>query len=183
MDAALGGWQVSAINTAQAGTPFNLTYTPASANQVSPTISNSFRGANLYRPNHIAGVNPVLNTRLASGYVQYVNPAAFTFPVTDTAATGFRSPFGNVSRNPLRTPEFNQTDLSLNKKFATPLESLKVEFRTEFYNLFNHTNFYLPSTLGGTIASTASATPVTASSGGQITSTFTPRVIQFGLEI
>ena len=45
-----------------------------------------------------------------------------------------------------------QTDLALNKKFSAPLESLKVEFRTEFYNIFNHTNLYLPgSGLGGTL--------------------------------
>ncbi len=183
IDSALGGWQVSVINTAQAGTPFNLTYTPSSSNQVSPTIANSFRGANLYRPNRIQGVNPILNTKLPSGYIQYVNPAAYTFPVTGTAAAGFQSPFGHSSRNPLRTPEFNETDLSLNKKFATPGDRFKVEFRTEFYNLFNHTNLYLPSTIGGTVASTATPTPVAASTGGQITSTYTPRVIQFGLKI
>ena len=49
-NAILGGWQVSAINTAQAGTPFNLTYTPNSAQQVSPQISATYRGANEYRP-------------------------------------------------------------------------------------------------------------------------------------
>ncbi len=183
VDEALGGWQVSVINMAQSGTPFNLTYTPSSSNQVSPTISNSFRGANLYRPNRIPGVAPILNTKLASGYIQYVNPAAFTFPVTGTTATGFKSPFGNLARNAFRNPAFNETDFALNKKFATPVESLKVEFRTEFYNLFNHTNLYLPSTIGGTVASTATATPVAANSGGLITSTFSPRVIQFGLKV
>ncbi len=175
-DAAIGGWQVSVINMAQAGTPFNLTYTPSSSNQVSPTIANSFRGANLYRPNRIAGVNPILNTKLASGYIQYVNPAAFALPATGTAATGFLSPFGNLSRNPLRTPAFYETDLSLNKRFVLPTEKFKLEFRTEFYNLFNHTNLYLPSTIGGTNGATAST-------GGLVTSTFQPRVIQFGLKI
>jgi hypothetical protein len=86
------------------------------------------------------------------------------------------SPFGTASRNPGRTPPLNQTDMALNKKFSTPVESLKIEFRTEFYNLFNHTNYYLPSTIGGTQGSNAS-------SGGQISSTFTPRVLQFGLKI
>ena len=176
VDAAIGGWQVSVINMAQAGTPFNLTYTPSASNQVSPTIANSFRGANLYRPNRIAGVNPILNTRLASGFIQYVYPAAFALPATGTAATGFLSPFGNASRNPLRTPAFYETDLALNKRFAIPIDNLKVEFRTEFYNLFNHTNLYLPSTIGGTNGQTAST-------GGLVTSTFQPRVIQFGLKV
>jgi hypothetical protein len=171
VETALGGWQVSVINTMQSGTPFDLTYTPAAANQVSPTISNSFRGANLYRPNRIPGVKPIQNTQLSSGFIQYVNLAAFSLPLT----TG--SPFGNTPRNELRNTAFYQTDLSLNKKFATPVERLKVEFRAEFYNILNHTNLYLPSTVGGTIG-----TPTTTT-GGQITSTFEPRIVQFGLKI
>lgn len=90
-------------------------------------------------------------------------------------------PFGNASRNPLRNTAFYQTDLALNKKFSTPIESLKVEFRTEAYNLLNHTNLYLPGgALGGTIGA---ATNNAATTGGIITSTFQPRVLQFGLKI
>ncbi|MGI4756594.1 MAG: hypothetical protein ACRYGF_07065, partial [Janthinobacterium lividum] len=176
VDAALGGWQVSVINTMQSGTPFNVTYSPGAANQVSPTIANSFRGANLYRPNLVPGVNPRLNTRVAgSGYVQYLNPAAFSLP----AANG--SPFGNLARNYLRHPAFYETDLALNKKFSTPVDRLKVEFRTEFYNLINHTNLYLPSgALSGTVGATANNV---ATGGGIISSTFQPRVIQFGLKL
>ncbi len=172
VDAALGGWQVSIINTMQSGTPFNVTYTPGAGNQVSPTIANSFRGANLYRPNLVPGVNPRLGTQIAgSGYIQYLNPAAFSLP----AASG--SPFGNVPRNYLRNPAFYETDLALNKKFSTPVERLKVEFRTEFYNLINHTNLYLPSgALSGTVGAVATG-------GGIISSTFQPRVIQFGLKV
>ncbi len=174
VDSVLGGWQVSVINTMQSGTPFNLTYTPASTNQVSPTIANSFRGANLYRPNIIPGVKPKLNTQITSGsnagYIQYVNPAAFALPATSG------SPFGNAPRNYLRNPAFYQSDLSLNKRFSTPLEGLKVEFRSEFYNILNHTNLYLPATIGGTNGATAST-------GGLITSTFEPRIIQFGLKV
>ena len=176
VDAAIGGWQLSIINTMQSGTPFNITYSPAAANNVSPTISNSFRGANLFRPNRIPGINPILNTQIASsGYIQYINPVAFSLPAT-TAGGVTQSPFGNSSRNPLRNTPFYQTDLSLNKRFSTPLESLKVEFRTEFYNILNHTNLYLPSTIGGTNGAVAST-------GGQITSTFEPRIIQFGLKV
>ncbi|HEY6375622.1 MAG TPA: TonB-dependent receptor, partial [Edaphobacter sp.] len=55
VDAVLGGWQLSAINTAQAGTPFNLTYSPNGATAVSPQISATYRGANEYRPNMVSG--------------------------------------------------------------------------------------------------------------------------------
>jgi hypothetical protein len=169
-----GGWQLSAINTAQSGTPFNLTYNPTGAQQVSPQISATYRGANEYRPNRILGQPVTLGTasRAANtGYVNYVNTAAFALPATSG------SPFGNASRNPGRSPAFNETDLSVNKKFITPIEGLNIEFRTEFYNLFNHTNFYLPGNISGTQGA------ATVSGGGQITSTFEPRIIQFGLKI
>jgi hypothetical protein len=198
VDSVLGGWQVSGINTAQAGTPFNITYGPNSAQAVSPQIQNSFRGLNLYRPNHVAGV-PITqgrsNRAANTGFVNYVNFAAFVLPPIKDAAGNTLSPFGNASRNPGRTPAFYQTDLALNKKFSTPIESLKVEFRTEFYNLFNHTNLYLPGTISGTQGTTTATigtggTVPTAgivggipNGGGQITSTFEPRIIQFGLKV
>jgi hypothetical protein len=174
----LGGWQVSVINTAQSGTPFNLTYTPNGAQQLSPQIGATYRGANEYRPNRVAGVpvtQGVSHRAANSGYVNYVNYAAFTLPAIKSGTTVL-SPFGNASRNPGRTPPFNEMDLALNKRFATPVERVKVEFRTEFYNLLNHTNYFLPGTIGGTQGGNPT-------SGGQITSTFTPRVIQFGLKI
>ncbi len=176
VDAVIGGWQLSTINTMQSGTPFNLTYGPASANQVSQQITASYRGANLYRPNVVPGVPKLLRTQAPNGFINYVNPAAFSFPATRDAGGNLLSPFGNASRNPLRNTPFYQTDLALNKKFSTPIESLKVEFRTEFYNILNHTNLYLPGTVTGTVGAVATG-------GGQITSTFEPRIIQFGLKV
>ncbi|HEY0796290.1 MAG TPA: TonB-dependent receptor [Acidisarcina sp.] len=183
VDSLFGGWQVSAINTAQAGTPFNLTYTPNSATAVSPQIGATYRGANEYRPNLVPGVPIIKKSKLPNtGYIQYVNYAAFTLPATKDASGNLLSPFGNSPRNPGRTPAFYETDLDLNKKFSTPVESLKVEFRTELYNLFNHTNLYLPSSgLGGTLSTPTSQNH--PSSGGTITSTFEPRIVQFGLKI
>ncbi len=183
VDAALGGWQVSLINTAQAGTPFNLGYTPNSANAVSQQISATYRGANEYRPNVVAG-QPLTQGRKVraanTGYVQYVNLAALTLPATRVGAVGtpLLSPFGDAARNPGRTPAFYQSDFDLNKRFATPVEGLKVEFRAEFYNVLNHTNLYLPSSaLSGTLGSG------TATGGGVISSTFEPRIVQFGLKV
>jgi hypothetical protein len=193
-----GGWQVSVIDTAQAGTPFNLTYGPNAAQQVSPQISATYRGANEYRPDRVPGV-PVTqgkgNRAANSGYVNYINYAAFVLPAIKDAAGNILSPFGSASRNPGRTPAFYQTDFSLNKKFITPIPGMKIEFRAEFYNVFNHTNLYLPSTIGGTQATTTQtlgvgATPTISqltggvpSSGGQISSTFEPRIIQFGFKV
>ena len=197
-NALLGGWQISAINTLQAGTPFNLTYGPNGNQAVSPQISATYRGANEYRPDRVPR-QKVTQGRASrspgSGYVNYINFAAFVLPPAKDAAGNYLSPFGDASRNPGRTPPFYESDLDLNKRFDLPVESMKLEFRTEFYNLFNHSNLYLPGTIGGTQGTTAQtlgtgATPVLSeitggvpTSGGQISSTFEPRIIQFGLKL
>jgi len=196
----LGGWQISAINTAQAGTPFNITYSPNAAQAVSPQISATYRGANEYRPNKVTGASVTQgksNRAGNTGYVNYINQAAFVIPPVKDAAGNVLNPFGNASRNPGRTPPFNETDLDLNKKFNTPIESLKLEFRAEAYNVFNHTNLYLPGNISGsqgtivpgTVLSTG-ATPAPSqiqggnpTGGGQITSTFEPRILQLALKV
>jgi hypothetical protein len=81
--------------------------------------------------------------------------------------------------------------------FDTPIESLKLEFRAEAYNVFNHTNLYLPGNISGsqgtivpgTVLATG-ATPAPSqiqggnpSGGGQITSTFEPRILQLALKV
>ena len=197
MDSVLGGWQVSAINTMQAGTPFNITYSPNSAQQVSLQIGATYRGANEYRPDLVPGkkVTQGRSSRAANtGYVNYINYSAFEVPPIKDAAGNVLSPFGNAARNPGRTPAFYETDLDLNKRFNTPVESMKIEFRTEVYNLFNHTNLYLPGTITGSQGTTTAtaglggSVPVSSISGnptggGQITSTFEPRIFQFALKI
>jgi hypothetical protein len=197
VDGVFGGWQISGINTMQAGTPFNITYSPNSSQAVSPQISATYRGANEYRPDLVHGqaISQGIGNRAANtGYVNYINPNAFVLPPIKDGAGNVLSPFGSASRNPGRGQAFYQTDISLNKKFSTPVESLKVEFRTEFYNIFNHTNYYLPGGISASqgtttaVAGAGGSVPVSAitaapSTNGQITSTLTPRVIQFGLKI
>ncbi len=98
---------------------------------------------NVRRPNLIPGVNPYLNNDRS-----LINPAAFAIPSPGT--------FGDLPRNALRGPNFKQVDFIFNKRFPIT-ESVRVEFRTEIFNIFNQTNFALPSsalnvglpTLGG----------------------------------
>jgi hypothetical protein len=196
-DSLLGGWQISSIITLQAGTPFNITYSPNAAQALSPQISATYRGANEYRPDRVPG-QPITqgkgNRAANSGYVNYINPLAFVLPPIKDGAGNLLSPFGNASRNPGRSPADYQTDLAINKRFSTPIESLKVEFRAESYNLFNHTNMTIPGTIsasqgtttavvgvGGTVP--VSAITASPSTNGQITSTLEPRIFQFGLKI
>ena len=186
LDAILGGWQVSAIDTAQAGTPFNLSYTPNSNQYASTQITANYRGVNLYRPNRVSGV-PLTQGRkvqlAGSGAIQYINYNAVQIPALYDSSGAYQPPFGNLSRNPGRTPPLFQTDLDFNKTFNTPKEGVKIEFRSELYNIFNHTNLYLPSTISGTQSATPGGPLNPASAGGLISSTFTPRVVQFALKV
>jgi hypothetical protein len=85
---------------------------------------------NVRRPDLVAGVNPYLtNDRLI------LNPAAFAAPQPGT--------FGNVPRNALRGPNFQQFDIVLNKRFKFS-ETKNLEFRTEVFNIFNRANFDIP---------------------------------------
>jgi hypothetical protein len=86
---------------------------------------------NVRRPDLIPGVNPYLDNDR-----NLLNPAAFAIPVAGA--------FGNLSRNALRGPNFQQADLIFNKRIPIK-ESVRLEFRTEIFNLFNRANFALPS--------------------------------------
>jgi hypothetical protein len=85
---------------------------------------------NVRRPSIVTGVNPYLNSDR-----NLLNPAAFTTPAPGQ--------FGDLPRNALRGPNFTQFDLIFNKRFRFS-ESRSIEFRTEVFNLFNHTNFDTP---------------------------------------
>jgi hypothetical protein len=80
---------------------------------------------------------------------------------------------GNSNRTPLYGPDFVNTDLSLVKRFPIPFrESTDLEFRSEFFNLFNHAQFYLPGS------------DVDSPNFGRITETVNnPRLIQFALKL
>jgi hypothetical protein len=78
--------------------------------------------------------------------------------------------FGNSGRNVIIGPGFNNFDFSVIKKTA-PTETASVEFRAEFFNLFNRTNFGGPNITVGT--------PLF----GVITSAFDPRILQFGVKV
>lgn len=83
------------------------------------------------RPSLITGVSPYLNNDR-----NFLNPAAFTIPAPGT--------FGDLPRNALKGPGFQQFDLILNKRFRIN-ETMNLEFRTEIFNILNHANFGNPA--------------------------------------
>src|SRR5271169_772896 len=144
------GWQLDAIVTVQTGTPFSVL-----------TNETAFVQA---RADSVPGCDPTLTGSVNSRLQEYFNTTCFT-PAT---APG---DFGNTGRNLLRGPAQVNTDFSIVKLFPVT-ERAQIEFRTEFFNLFNNVNFANPVNV------------LASSNVGQIVSTSTgPRVIQFALKV
>jgi hypothetical protein len=92
------------------------------------------------RPDLIPGIDPYL-----AGDRNFLNPAAFAIPAPGT--------YGNLPRNAFKGPNFQQFDVILAKRFPIK-ESTNLEFRSEFFNIFNHANFANPgSTLNSALPS------------------------------
>ena len=82
------------------------------------------------------------------------------------------------------SPSFYQLDLGLQKSFALPINEVsRIEFRAEFFNLLNKTNFGAPNGNASGLVFDSSGR-VTATGGfGQIRTTFPARQIQFALKV
>lgn len=108
------------------------------------------------------------------------NPPYLNFAAFREAPAGR---FGNLERNSLRSPSTYQLNLGLTKNFAF-LERFKIQFRTEFFNIFNTPQLGVPNTDLGSAPPTG---PLRGDENyfGVIRSTqaFTNRQIQFGLRL
>jgi Carboxypeptidase regulatory-like domain len=146
---ALNGWEISGTVFAHSGVPFSVLSAPYSAggdgivNGSGPQFASLRAGVPLYERNPIPGVTP-------PGTIQWLNPNAFVSAVDPStgACAGGDNPgdcqFGNLGRNALRGPDFFWSDFYLTKWF--PLgERVKLRVDAQFFNLFNHPNFALPS--------------------------------------
>jgi Carboxypeptidase regulatory-like domain len=146
---ALNDWQVSGSVFWHSGIPFSVLSTPYSANGngivngSGPQFASEVPGVPLYEHNPIPSVTQ-------PGTVQWLNPNAFVSAVDPStgACSGGDSPqkchFGNLGRNALRGPDFVWSDFYVTKWFLLS-ERVKLRFDTQFFNVFNHPNFALPS--------------------------------------
>jgi hypothetical protein len=153
----IGGWETAGILTLQAGFPFTVT----------SGIDNSLSGIGLDRADIVG--NPSLPGGSSTGQKlqQWFNTSAF-----QTNALGT---FGDAPRNFLSGPGTANFDFSLIKSIPIKkghfAETQRLDFRAEFFNLFNHPNFGLP------VAS------VTSPTFGRILSAGTPRIAQLALKV
>lgn len=158
-NALLNHWQTNLIAIAQTGTPFSV-------------LSNSDTagygiGSDTAVP--VPGVSADVGHRYYSGgQLHYFNPAAFTNVNPLLSPPGTLGSFGELGRNSFYGPGYVNFDFSLFKEFQVT-ERQKVQFRSEFFNLFNHPNFSNPgNTVGGGL--------------GIIGGANNPRYVQFALK-
>jgi hypothetical protein len=149
----LNGWEISSLVSWHAGFPFS----------VMSGLDNSFSGVGADRADYVGG-NPSLSTSRSHGQMiaEYFNVDAF---VPNSIGT-----FGSSGKNILRGPRFFDTDLSLIKNFKVT-ERASLQFRSEFFNLFNNVNFSQPQNI------------LTSSSFGAITAAGDPRILQFAMKL
>ncbi|HUJ31008.1 MAG TPA: carboxypeptidase regulatory-like domain-containing protein [Candidatus Acidoferrum sp.] len=151
---ALNGWQISGSVFWHSGVPFSVLSTPYSANGngivqgSGPQFAGIVPGADPYcRHCNLSTTQP--------GTIQWLNPDAFVSAVDPStgACNGGDGPqscqFGDSARNAFRGPSFFWSDLYITKWFPIT-ERVKLRFDAQFFNVFNHPDFGLPSiTLAG----------------------------------
>jgi hypothetical protein len=147
MNQIIGGWQVNGIAQFQTGFPITVRRT-------GDPLAVGTDGA--VRPDAIC--NPPGGERTIQ---RFFNTACFSAPADR---------FGNAGRSTVRGPGLHVWDMSIFKNFAIR-ERVSVQFRSEFFNAFNHPNWNAPGRDLG------------ASSFGIISSAQDPRIIQFGLKV
>ncbi|MGA8553127.1 MAG: hypothetical protein WB630_01805, partial [Candidatus Acidiferrales bacterium] len=195
---ALNGWQISGTAFWHSGIPFSVLSTPYSANGNGivqgggPQFASVVPGVPLYEHNPIPSVTQ-------PGTIQWLNPNAFVSTVDPStgACNGGDSAqtcqFGNLGRNSLRGPQFLWSDFYLTKWFPLT-ERVKLRFEAQFFNLFNHPNFGLPSmvlagvpgkptTQTGFGALTYTTSPPTGLLGVGLGGDSAPRMIAFQLRL
>ncbi|MGH9325897.1 MAG: TonB-dependent receptor domain-containing protein [Terriglobia bacterium] len=160
----LSGWQLGGVFQAHSGTPFTLTIAGDQANTGTDRSDEQ-------RPNFnaIPGCTP--NAINPGQFDNYVKLQCFSYPAFGT--------LGNLGRNTLQGPGMTEFDFSLFKNEALFAEKLKVQFRAEFFNVLNNTNFELGAP---EIFDSSGTLEPTAGLIGPPTLT-TARQIQFGLKL
>ncbi len=159
------GWQLSGIVSYNTGLPVNIN-----------TGYDEATGGALYALAERPNLNPGFRPDPKVGTInEWYDPAAFSMPAPGT--------LGNLGRNTVRGPNFADADVSLIKR--TPItETLNVEFRAEFFNVFNHDNLGLPvASLYQQVFTATGPTFAPIPTAGLITTQVgTPRQIQFALK-
>lgn len=182
----VGNWQANYIFQARSGQPYGLVVTGDPANLKGSGGIGSNGPGGYARPNIIAdpfqagpvaaNPNPRCQKTISQGGLAadtihttqtWFNPCAFVVP---------SGTFGNLGKNPFRGPAVFNMDFSMFKSVPLPKEGWNLQFRFEFFNIFNNQNLDAPG------VGSANSVQVNNASAGSITGlAVQPRQMQFGL--
>jgi len=150
----VGGWTIGATSIYRSGFPFTV--------QASSAGGTDFSGLNQFADRVNLAPGATVTTNMSDPDHAF-NPSAFAFPGPGSA--------GNVGRNTITGPHSINVNIAVLKNFPFG-EGRRVQFRAEFFNAFNHTNFKLPENRLDQGTTT-----------GTIGDAFDPRLIQLGLRV
>lgn len=171
----VGGWGFSGVTTFQGGTPFSITEPTdrclcASGNQRPDLVAGNIT---LFDPRSTTAVPGRPNSLFDGTGGGSLTAASNPFFRRVGRATSFAlgaGRFGNLGRNTMRGPGINNWDLALFKRTKLT-ERQQLEFRGEFFNLFNHAQFTTSADTGN----------IGSLNFGKIQGTLDPRIIQLAL--
>jgi hypothetical protein len=127
VNTVIGNWEVNVIEKVTSGFPIFIV---DSNNSSGVNFENN--GNSLIRPNQTC--NPRSGS---STLAMFFNTSCFSAPAAGE--------LGNAPRTPASGPDFVNTDFSAVKHFLLPFrEGMRLDFRAEVFNLFNHAQFGLP---------------------------------------
>ena len=189
-----GGWAVAGIASFQSGNPFSIFN-----NNNSSELSNLLDRANIVGPVQIFS-NPRVSRTFSPGSDGihgsclsgtetrpfWFDPTNVVCAVGPPGATDGSIPLfshGNMRRNSLRGPGINDWDISVLKNFKFT-ESKYMQFQANFFNAFNHVQFYGPSSSEGASGFSGNFGMVTSDTSASTTTAYYrgPRLVQFALK-
>jgi hypothetical protein len=170
LDYIFGRWQASGILTLQSGKPFTILSGTDQSESGSFNLATSDRPnivGNPFQPGNIAANPGCVGPAQVQTPTAWFNPCAFVAPAAPA--------FGDLGRNTMIGPNFENLDFSLAKDIPLHSEVRKLQFRIETFNITNRPNFDLPN---NTLNSATFGQIPTEDAFG----TKPPRQIQLGLK-
>jgi hypothetical protein len=158
---AAEGWQLSGITSFVSGSPLGVGFTQVTATDITGSPTDG--------PRIVVTGNPVLPKSQRTFY-QNFNTSVFRLPAVGTV--------GNSAKTVIRGPGINNWDVAVFKNFPIR-EPVHIQFRFEFYNAFNHSQF---TALDTTARFDASGNQINSDLGA-FTAAGSPRVLQLGVKI
>jgi len=165
----LNGWQTTGLIQTRSGDPLTITAGGNNSGTSGGRDRAIYNGAQAYGTSACSAVT-------TPPCKSYLNPAAFS--VNPTYAANPTLAYGNVVKGSFVGPRYTNWDASLHRYFDFT-ERVTLQFRAEYFNVLNHTNFGDPGTTVGTPSTFGKITGTTSNNGF----VSEPRIAQLSLKL